>query len=120
MNAHAPTPKFWHITRELDGALSRESYVYSTPAGSVELWRTPSSGNFGSEFYGGVEIHSPEQLFDFAPEPFSLTCQYTATGKCWGDGSSLAFDQFEHSFNAPDFIRAELADWHASRFGEQS
>jgi hypothetical protein len=117
--AYQNAPKFRHVTRELDGKLERESYVYSTPAGSIELWRTPSQSS-RMEYFGGVETHSATQLYDFAPKVSHTNCHYTPTGECWHDGSSLAFDQFEHSFNSPDFIKAELADWHQSRFGNQA
>lgn len=105
-------PKFRHIISELEGKLERESYVYSTPAGSVELWRAPSSGSYGGEHYGGVEVHSATQLYDFAPQASHSNCRHTPTGVCWHDGSSMAFDQFEHSFDAPEYIKSELADWH--------
>jgi len=113
-------PKFRHIITELEGVLERESYVYSTPAGAIELWRTPSVGTYGSDYYGGVETHSAKQLYDFSPQPSHENCRHTPTGKCWHDGSSMAFDQFEHSFDAPEYIKSELADWHASRFGNQA
>jgi hypothetical protein len=112
-------PRFHHIIHETDGKLSRESYVYSTLAGSVELWRTPERTEkrySTTGYYGGVEIHSATQLYDFAPEVSHTNCKYTPTGKCWHDGSSLAFDQFENAFASRDYIKAELKEWHASHF----
>lgn len=118
--AYRDAPKFRHVTSELEGTLERESYVYSTPAGSIELWRTPSSGTYGGDYYGGVETHSAKQLYDFAPDPSHENCKYTPSGKCWHDGSSMAFDQYEHDFDSPEYIKSELADWHQSRFGKES
>jgi hypothetical protein len=116
--AERARPRFHHIIHETDGQLSRESYVYSTLAGSVELWRTPSASSYNpSGYYGGVEIHSATQLYDFAPEPSHRNCKHTPTGKCWHDGSSMAFDQFEHAFASPDYIKAELKEWHDDKFG---
>lgn len=115
--AYLDAPKFRHVTRELDGVLERESYVYSTPAGATELWRRPESGAQWSQtgYYGGVESHSPVPLYA-GQEPMTGYCEWVRGGECFSDGSSLAFDQFEHDFGSPDYLKPALADWHRSRF----
>jgi len=110
-------PKFHHVTRELDGKLDRESYVYSTPAGSIELWRTPrpEGSTFGGEYYGGVEVHSPKPHYK-GQTPVPWHCQWVKGGECYTDGSSMAFDQYEHDFDMPTYIKDELTTWHRRNF----
>jgi hypothetical protein len=117
--AYQDAPKFRHVTRELDGTLERESYVYSTPAGAIELWRTPEAGDghyYETGYYGGVEMHSPVPLYD-GQGPMDGHCQWVRGGQCYTDGSSLAFDEFAHDFDSPVYLKPALADWHRSRFG---
>lgn len=113
--AHRAAPKFRHIISELEGELERESYVYSTLDGAIELWRTPANPTFQSSetgYFGGIEIHSAKPLYAFAKKPSHTRCHYTPTGECWTDGSSMAFDRLEHAFDSTDFIKAELTEWH--------
>jgi hypothetical protein len=67
-----------------------------------------------------VEAHSPKQVYDFAPDPTEGACQWVWGGKCWPDGSSLAFEKFERYFDRPDYIKAELKEWHDDRFGKNT
>lgn len=116
--AYLDAPKFRHVIRELDGKLERESYVYSTPAGAIELWRRPESGDTRwseTGYYGGVESHSLTPAYE-GQTPIDSYCEWVRGGRCYSDGSSLAFDQFEHDFKSPDYLKSALADWHASRF----
>lgn len=118
--AHCRAPKFRHITRELEGVVERESYIYSTPEGAIELWRRPDSGDLSwnsTGHIGGIEVHSPQPLFkDQTPRPGH--CQHVWGGQCWTTGSSMAFDQFEHSFGTPDYIKGALESWHSGQFSQ--
>jgi hypothetical protein len=116
--AYQDAPKFRHIIRELEGKLERESYVYSTPEGAIELWRTPEAGDVHwhqSGHYGGVEVHSPVPLYEDQTSVPGY-CQWVKGGKCYTDGSSLAFDEFERDFGSPEYLKPALANWHRSRF----
>lgn len=120
--AYLDAPKFRHVIRELEGVLERESYVYSTPAGAIELWRRPEVGGTNwhqSGHYGGVESHSPVPLYD-GQTPMPGHCEWVKGGKCYTDGSSLAFDEFENDFGTPNYLKPSLADWHRSRFGTRT
>lgn len=117
--AYRDAPKFRHVIRELDGKLERESYVYSTPEGSIELWRTPEAVGGVSwhqtGHYGGVEVHSPVPLYK-DQSPMEGHCQWVRGGTCYTDGSSLAFGEFERDFGAPEYLKSALSRWHRSRF----
>lgn len=113
-------PIRWHKTshgysESGDKIRERESFVLITEQGSVEGWRTP--GRPG-EYYGGIEIHSKTQLYDFAPSASHEYCEWTK-GPCWHDGSSLAYDQIEHAFNAPGYMFAVLQEWADSHFTKE-
>lgn len=116
-------PIKWHkISHGYDKGMNpireRESFVYLTEKGAVEGWRTPSAGgNFGREYYGGIEIHSKTQLYDFKTEPSHEYCEWT-NGKCWGDGSSLAFPDIEKFFDSPTLMFVELGAWARDLLGE--
>jgi len=117
--AYLAAPKFRHVIRELDGKLERESYVYSTPAGAIELWRRPEAGEVHysqTGYYGGVESHSPAPHYEGQTQ-VPGHCEWVKGGKCYTDGSSLAFDEFEHDFESPAYLKTALASWHASQFG---
>ena len=116
--AYLAAPKFRHVIRELDGKLERESYVYSTPEGAIELWRRPEVGDtrwHETGHYGGVETHSPVPLYE-DQTPVTGHCEWVKGGICYTDGSSLAFDEFERDFGSPDYLKPALAQWHRSRF----
>jgi hypothetical protein len=120
--AYLAAPKFRHVIRELDGKLERESYVYSTPDGAIELWRRPEAGEVHRSqtgYYGGVESHSPTPNYEGQPI-VPGHCEWVKGGKCYTDGSSLAFDEFEHTFGSPDYLKPALADWHRSRFNARA
>lgn len=121
--AHRRVPKFLHITRELEGKLERESYIYTTPDGSIELWRKPSPAEHtwnDSGYFGGVEVHSPTQLYTNQP-PRPGHCSHVWGGQCWTTGSSLAFDEFENDFDSSEYIRGALASRHSQQFdGDES
>lgn len=116
--AYLAAPKFRHVIRELDGKLERESYIYSTPEGAIELWRTPEAGVANwhqTGHYGGVEVHSTTPLHE-GQAPAPRHCEWVRGGKCYTDGSSLAFDEFERDFGSPEYLKPALANWHRSRF----
>lgn len=116
--AYIDAPKFRHVIRELEGKLERESYVYSTPGGAIELWRRPEAGEVQysqTGYYGGLESHSPAPRYD-GQTPMPGHCEWVRGGKCYTDGSSMAFDEFEHDFGSPDYLKSALTDWHHSLF----
>jgi hypothetical protein len=100
----------------------RVSIVVQNERGAVELWSAPTAPEVEaithSNSIGGVEIHSPTQLYDFAAEPTSEACN-VLDGNCWSDGSSLAYsDKFLPLIQAGNTtaILHALADWHESHF----
>lgn len=120
--AYLDAPKFRHVIRELDMKLERESYVYSTPAGAIELWRRPEAGEARwsqTGYYGGVETHSPVPHYD-GQTAIPGHCEWVKGGKCYTDGSSLAFDEFERDFDSPEYLMSALAGWHRSRFNTRT
>lgn len=118
--AYNRAPKFRHITHELEGVVERESYIYSTPNGAIELWRRPEVGGFSwnsNGHMGGVEVHSPKPLYENQKQNPGY-CSHVWGGKCWTTGSSMAFERYEEEFGEPDYIKSELATWHENQFGE--
>jgi len=96
----------------------RESYFLHVPdKGAVEAWRTKSPEGYewtDSGYYGGIEIHykhDPGEGFWGANMP---SCWVTG-GQCWTTGSSMAFDQVEHFFDNPAYVRAVLIEWADGR-----
>lgn len=118
MSASKPEFRFCHRIDTVNGKLQKDSYILTHPEGSIEGWR---SGSKETGFYGGIEIHSPKPLFDFAPEPVTERCNWTVDGKCWPSGSSLAYErELQFIFNEPDYVEALLRDWWNSRFTQAS
>lgn len=94
----------------------RESFIYITENGAIEGWRTPASDMLHPDrHYGGIEVHSKTPMFE-GHEPHPESCQWTR-GVCYHDGSSLAFERIEWSFDSPDCIFDELAAWADSHLG---
>lgn len=109
--AHRRAPKFLHITRELEGVLERESYVYSTPDGAIELWRKSAPVEHtwnGSGYFGGVEVHSPKPLYaNQSPRP----------GHCafvWGDSAGQQVQAWHLTNSRTILIRLTTSRvrWH--------
>lgn len=105
-----PGLRFWGMARD-----GRISIVASNEYGAAELWTREEWLNTDM---GGIEIHSPSVLFDFAPDPIPH-CDIL-NGPCWTDGSSLAYSEtflpWIRAGSSPAVL-SELAEWHASRFG---
>lgn len=93
--------KTWHDENG-EYKRDREAYVVLTPEVSVEGWRMTSL-SAPHEQFGGVEVHSPEPLYD-GHQPLDRPCSYVKGGVCYTDGSSLAFGYIEHSFDSPKSI----------------
>jgi hypothetical protein len=93
----------------------RESYVLIFKHGSVEGWRTPYDEGYiaPSSHYGGIEVHSANHMYE-GHEPMPGHCQYVQGGTCYHDGSSLAFEQIEHYFDAPEAMYEVLAGWESN------
>ena len=82
----------------------RESYVLRVPGrGAVEMWRMKT---MGYEF-GGIEVHSSHETEYGVEIP---GCQVLG-GKCWTDGSSLAFEDNKHMWGNPTAVKLLLKDW---------
>lgn len=113
--AYQDRARFIHRINEVDGELQRESYVYWTTEGAIELWRTPSSYSWdGNGYIGGVEVHS---TIGREMQTHVDGCPWVRGGKCYPDGSSMAFDRYAHDFDSPNYIKVELMNWHADHFG---
>jgi len=93
--------------------------------GAVELWcmtdanLDPRRDDWDGYYLGGVEIHSPVQLYDFASEPVTDSCELLGGRPCWADGSSLAADRLLPDALAGVDMRGELLDWYRSHFGAE-
>jgi hypothetical protein len=104
------------------GNPKRFAIVGYNERGAIELWSEPNNGRVqaitGEPSMGGIETHSPRQLYDFSPEPTREDCLILG-GPCWADGSSLAYrDRVLPLLAVGDSaaILQLIADWHASHF----
>ena len=108
--------KSHHYTEDMTEVRDREAYVYITEHGAVEAWRTKTQANgvFPSGYFGGIEYHCREPQWE---EQTSTpgNCDLLASGTCFHDGSSLAFDDVQHEFNNPQHMYQELA-WRARHY----
>lgn len=77
-----------------DGENTRHIWSLKGSNGAVHVWASEYSPDMierlGERFYGGVEIHSPVQLYEHDPNPSNDHC-WLLDGPCWHDGSSLYF-----------------------------
>jgi hypothetical protein len=91
----------------------RESFVYITEKGAVEGWRQPVTGApeslFPTGHIGGIEVHSRTPMWR-GQELRSELCQWTA-GRCYHDGSTLAFGDIELYFDMPLEMFSFLEGW---------
>lgn len=105
------------------GGDRRIALICSDDRGAVELWTCEGYMNSTNPIHrslGGVEIHSRRPLYDFAPEPSFTDCEIVPDGRCWADGSSLAYGRdFLPLIDAGDHagVLRTLAEWHVSHFG---
>lgn len=115
----------WRVGRgpesgRLIRVLERQRYVLVYPrVGAIEGWRRPSPIEFdqvmGDGYYGGIEIHSIDPLDDGMVEIDN--CTFTG-GKCWTDGSSLAYhERLSPIWGSDETVFAELVSWAHNRFG---
>lgn len=102
----------------------REGYslIVENDHGAVELWQSTSIPQMHpvlSTPNGGVEVHSRTQIHNSDPEPASEHC-HVLDGRCWDDGSSLAYsEQFHPLIQAGDSagVLRRLASWHENHIG---
>lgn len=91
----------------------RESYVALNKDRSIEAWRSTVTRPGGLDdsdddmrllyptgYLGGVEVHSPTPHYE-GQQPLDRPCSYVVGGKCYPDGSSLAFDYIQYDFENP-------------------
>lgn len=102
-------------------------YWVKNSLGGVHIWykEQPVDFQHWGRFYGGIEIHSPVQLYDFAPEPTHSECWLLGC-PCYHDGSSFYFTERIAPLIDSDgklplaLARSILTDWHQSKFGASS
>jgi hypothetical protein len=91
----------------------RDSFVYVTETGAIEGWRMPFPGGpdrlFPTGHIGGIEVHSATPMWQ-GQDLRAEMCQWTA-GKCYHDGSSLAFADIELYFDMPREMFSFLEGW---------
>lgn len=108
-----------HVTRhnyadDWSEVRDRESYLYITERGAIEGWRSKSATPQHGEYFGGIEVHSPEPIYD-GQKPMPDHCQWVKGGVCYTTGSSLAFDEIEHCFYHPVLVFDVLQRWAQGR-----
>ena len=83
--------------------LQRTSYsVYDESWGGLEFWFWFIAER--AEYLGGVEHHMKKPPEYMRGSEASHEHCNIAFGKCWHDGSSLAFDRYRHSIGNDDAI----------------
>ena len=116
------TWKFMHkvqatITDGGKRTMERDSYVLYVPGrGAIEAHRrkSPAGGEWtDTGYFGGIEVHSKTEREHWVYLPECATLG----GKCWTDGSSMAFDTIEHHFDNPLYIKLVLDGWAERSFG---
>lgn len=69
-----------------------QHYVVIGEEGAIHFHLMESSEDsrkaFGERYWGGVEIHSKKQMYEFSEKPTSDNCWILGC-QCWSDGSSL-------------------------------
>lgn len=109
-----PGLRFWGQRRH-----GRIAIIAQDERGAAELW-TRDSGSLTD--HGGIELHSPRALYG-AEVPDYTDCEILPDGRCWADGSSLAWPKtFMPLIQVNDSagVLRELASWHAASFGGTS
>lgn len=85
--------------------------VYHKDFGALEFWYSPNPQIAGmdlSKYYGGVEHHMNKAPYYMDESKPSHEYCSTVGGKCWHDGSSLAFDRYESAIGDDDHIFSRL------------
>lgn len=69
-----------------------QHYVVIGEEGAIHFHLMESSEDsreiFGKRYWGGIEIHSKKQMYDWSEQPTSDNCWILGC-QCWSDGSSL-------------------------------
>lgn len=69
-----------------------QHYVVIGDEGAIHFHLMESSEDsrkiFGERYWGGIEIHSKKQMYDWSEQPTSDNCWILGC-QCWSDGSSL-------------------------------
>lgn len=105
----------------------RHIWACRNELGGIHIWAQEFNSPFAfCSYYGGIEVHSPKQVYDFSPEPSHESC-WLIGGPCWHDGSSLWFQEqiipYIREFginNLLPILKPILTDWHTSNFGDRS
>ncbi len=90
------------FTRTVDPTFG-DTFALTGPEGAITFH--PGSTN-------GIEVHSVAPLPGFSHNP---TCDYTTTGMCHADGSSLHGRKLRQQWEAAgddEVVRAGLAKWY--------
>ncbi len=105
--------------------LPRHSYsVYDAKWGGLEFWYLKSESKLakeiGEDFFGGVEHHMKAPPDYMEEKEASQEFCKVAMGKCWHDGSSLAFDRYKQFIGNDDAIFTKLEGELAGILSEDS
>lgn len=98
------------FTRTVDPTLG-DTFALTGPEGAITFHPGSTSG---------IEVHSVTPLY--AEMGDGRPCNYTATGACHTDGSSLHGRNLRQQWDATgddEVVRAELAAWYESNFRRQ-
>jgi hypothetical protein len=111
------------------GGRATHMWTLSNADGAVHIhgWMHESP-SYGREWLGGIEIHSPKQLYGSEPaDPTQKHC-WLLDGPCWHDGSSLYFSEHlaplleryasDDVFpsHVHEWMLGALLSWHRDRF----
>lgn len=70
----------------------QQHYIVIGEEGAIHFHFMKSSKGsqeiFGERYWGGIEIHSKKQMYDWSEQPTSDNCWILGC-QCWSDGSSL-------------------------------
>ncbi len=95
------------FTRTVDPTFG-DTFALTGPEGAITFH--PGSTN-------GIEVHSVVPLYDHDATTDGLPCDYTATGRCHTDGSSLAGRALRTRWELAgddDVVRDELSKWYTA------
>ena len=116
--------KSHHYSEDLREHRDREAFTLILEGGAIEGWRSktsrpdsvlfPGDGNY----MGGIEINSRNPLYK-GHEQAECHCDLI-DGRCYHDGSSLAFEQIMGLFDNPAVMYSVLRMWEPDEWkGEE-
>lgn len=111
------------------GEQGRHIWTLKGPNGAIHVWAAEHSKDLASRFseryYGGVETHSPTQLYGSDTQSSHENC-WLLGGPCYHDGTSLYFSENiapilpskpPFSDGVVEYINAVMLNFYASNFG---